>query len=220
MVREKQGGNGVREFRLEGLGLLLVAGVLIVLLGSAFYVGRWYERQVSPVTVGGPVGAAESDPLANVEPPADVDDSADYFDEVQGAEQEAEPQREIPRETSQPAQPAAAEEEPAAPPPATREETATPPRAEEQPPAAPAETVDDGSFYVQVFAGRDRESAEALVRELTGKGHPVRLFSEREGRGALYKVRVGGYATRDEADGVAGRLRQDGYSGAWVTSVE
>jgi DedD protein len=209
MVREKQGGNGVREFRLEGLGLLLVAGVLIVLLGSAFYVGRWYERQVSPVTVGGPVGAAESDPLANVEPPADVDSAADYFDEVQGTEQEAEPQREIPRETPRPAQPTVAEEEPAAPPPA-----------EEQPPAAPAEAASDGSFYVQVFAGRDRASAETLVGELNGKGHPVRLFSEREGRGALYKVRVGGYATRDEADRMAERLRLDGYSGAWVTSVE
>lgn len=209
MVREKQGGNGVREFRLEGLGLLLVAGVLIVLLGSAFYVGRWYERQVGPVAVGGPAGAAVADPLANVEPPADVDGSADYFDDLQGAEKEAEPQREIPRETPQPA-----------PPPAAEEEAASPPPAGAQPDTEPVEASSSGSFYVQVFAGRDRESAEALVRELTGKGHPVRLFSEREGRGALYKVRVGGYATREEAGGMADRLRQDGYSGAWVTSVE
>lgn len=55
---------------------------------------------------------------------------------------------------------------------------------------------------------------------MTAKGHPVRLFSEREGRGALYKVRVGGYSTRDQAGGMADSLRADGYSGAWVTSVE
>lgn len=203
MVGEKQGGNGVRELRLEGLGLLLVAGVLIVLLGGAFYVGRWYERQVGPGAAGAPGGVSLTDPLANVEPPADVDRSADFFDEVQGAEKEAEPQREIPRETPEPAPPQAQEQE-AAPPPAQAE----------------AQAAEGGAYYVQVFAGRDRQSAEALVRELTGKGHPVKLFSEREGRGALYKVRVGGYATREQADGAKDKLIDDGYSGAWVTAVD
>ena len=40
------------------------------------------------------------------------------------------------------------------------------------------------------------------------------------GPGTLYKVRVGGYATRDQAGGIAERLRQEGYRGAWVTSVD
>jgi len=205
MVGEKQGGNGVRELRLEGLGLLLVTGVLIVLLGAAFYVGRWYERQVGPAGAEALAGTALADPLANVEAPADIDRSADYFDEVQGAQKEAEPQREIQRETPEPAPPpaAAAEDAPAS-----------------APAPAPAAADQGGAFYVQIFAGRDRRSAEDLVRELTEKGHPVQLFSEREGRGALYKVRVGGYATRELAGGVAERLRQDGYSGAWVTSVD
>jgi hypothetical protein len=48
----------------------------------------------------------------------------------------------------------------------------------------------------------------------------VRLFSEREGRGALYKVRVGGYPSRDGARSAADRLEREGYSGAWVTEVQ
>lgn len=111
MVGEKQGGNGVRELRLEGLGLLLVAGVLIVLLGGAFYVGRWYERQVGPGSAGAPGSARLTDPLANVEAPADIDRSADFFDDVQGAETEAEPQREVPRESPEPVTPPPAAEE-------------------------------------------------------------------------------------------------------------
>lgn len=216
MVGERRGGDGVREFRLEGLGLLLVAGVLIVLLGGAFYLGRWYERQVGPAAVPGTGGSLLSDPLANIEAPADVDRSADYFDDVQGGQKEAEPQREVPRDRPE-TSPAAAEEQSAAPP---AEQQAAPAPAEERAAAPPAPAQREGSFFVQVFAGRDRQSAETLVRELTGKAYSVRLFSEREGRGALYKVRVGGYATREEASAVADALQQAGYSGAWVTTVE
>lgn len=197
MVGERQGSNGVREFRLEGLGLLIVAGLLIIVLGIAFYLGRWYERQVNPAVGAGPAGALATDPLANVEAPADVDRSADFFDDVSGGQKEAEPQREVQRPEA---------------------ETAPAPPAEEQP--APAEAAPQGTFFVQVFAGRDRQSAEDLVRELTNKSYPVRLFSEREGRGSLFKVRVGGYATREEAGRIAQQLRDAGYGGAWVTTAD
>lgn len=86
----------------------------------------------------------------------------------------------------------------------------TPPRAA---PAAPA----DGPFLVQVFAGRDRRAAEELVETLRGQGYPVRVEGEKEGRGTLLRVRVGGYATRAEAQGVAERLATEGHAGAWVT---
>jgi cell division septation protein DedD len=201
MAGERKQGEAVREFRLEGLGLLLVGGLLIVLLGGAFYLGRWYERQTGPGPSAAAGGALAADPLANISeaaPAADVDQAADFFDEVEGGQKEVEPGREARSEQATPVEPPAAE-----------------PRTAERPAATPA----GGPFYVQVFAGRDREAAEGLVRKLTGGGYQVRLFSEREGRGALYKVRVGGYPSREGARAAANRLEREGYSGAWVTEV-
>jgi cell division septation protein DedD len=200
MANDRKAGDAVREFRLEGVALLLVGGLLLVLLGGAFYVGRWYERQVNPPAGDGLALGADEDPLGNVaqiEPAADVDQAADFFDEAEGGQKELEPAREVARPS--------AESVPAEPPPAT---------------AAPAPAKSGGPFYVQVFAGRDRGAAEGLVGELQKKGFSVRLFSEREGRGALYKVRVGGYASREEAGEAAKQLQGQGYAGAWVTEVE
>ena len=202
MASDPKDGNGVREFRLEGIGLLLVGGLLIVLLGSAFWFGRWYERQLSPGAASAGTATGSIDPLANVaeaEPAADVDEAADFFDEAQGGQKQLEPQREV---RSEPARPA------------------TPPADDAPPPARAAEAPSGGKFYVQVFAGRDRNSAEGLVRDLQGQGYSVRLFSEREGRGALYKVRVGGYPTRDAAAGASDKLKREGHAGAFVTEVD
>ena len=204
MTADRQDDAGVREFRLEGLSLLLVGGVLLVLLSGAFYAGRWYERQVHPG--GRPAAAAgDEDPLASVarvSPEAEIDDEADFFDTTGGDETQLEPQREVPQRTAdEPAPPGPADSAP-------------------EPKEAPASEAAARGFYVQVFAGRDHDAAEKLVDELTGKGLGVRLFTEREGRGALFKVRVGGYPTRDEARTAAESLKRDGYAGAWVTTVE
>ena len=77
-----------------------------------------------------------------------------------------------------------------------------------------------GPYYVQVFAGRDRRAAEGLVGQLQAGNYSVRLFSDRSGGDALFKVRVGGYATEDEARDAAADLVQQGYGGAWVTRLE
>ena len=90
----------------------------------------------------------------------------------------------------------------------------------EQLQALAAEVDAGGNFYVQVFAGRDLQAAEGLIAKLKSQGHRARLFREAEGQGALYKVRVGGYPTRDEARQASQQLVGEGYSGAWVTAVE
>lgn len=95
-------------------------------------------------------------------------------------------------------------------------------QARTEPPSAGApavRTATPGDWFVQVFAGRDREAAEVLVRRLGASGHAVRLDAEAEGQGALYKVRVGGFATKEAADAAAGKLRTEGESGAWVVRL-
>lgn len=93
--------------------------------------------------------------------------------------------------------------------------------ASEVPPPSPrapvAQAAPGGPWVVQVFAGRDRRAAESVVSDLRSRGYPVRLDSQRDGRDALFKVRVGGYGTESEARAVADRLQGEGNSAAWVT---
>jgi cell division septation protein DedD len=143
--------------------------------------------------------SAERGPLAEVQAakPLDSDRGLTYFDDLQGAEQEAEPGREIPIEQPDQATPAVRSLDPALAPPEDVE-------------------LEDGPFYIQVFAGRDRSSAEELVGRLQSGGYRVRLFSERDGPGSLFKVRVGGYPSDARAREISEELKTKGYSGAWV----
>jgi cell division protein FtsN len=87
------------------------------------------------------------------------------------------------------------------------------------PPPAAAE-VTPGPWFVQVFVGRDRQAAEEVVRALRGQRYPVRIDAVAEGAsGSLFKVRVGGFPTKEAADQGAERLHGDGHSGTWVVRV-
>jgi Cell division protein len=135
-------------------------------------------------------GSAEAAPPTVVEP---EEETISFFDRAGGQGQVLEPRREAASRESRP-------EPSASPPPAS--------------PPAPS-----GPWYVQIFAGRDRQAAELVARRHRGKGLAVRLDAEREGTGSLYKVRVGGFPDREAADAAAERLRKEGASGAWVTRL-
>jgi cell division protein FtsN len=195
------GGNGedVREFRLEGVTLVVVAAVLVLALGGAFMVGRWVER--SSLEASGMTAVAAEDPLVNLareEEPADVDQSSNFFDRVEEGGQEAEPGREMERD-----------------PVSTEARTAdTRPTKSRTSPVGSS-----GSYFVQVWAGRDRDAAELLVDKLQGDGYAVKIVSDRVEGDTLFKVRVGGYKTEAEARRMSGELEGKGYRGAWVTTT-
>jgi len=182
-----------REVRIQGIALFVTGGVLIALLALAFWAGRWFERQVSP-----PSASAGREPSGDaVKEDAKAEDLT-FFDTLGGEGRAVEPQREV---RPKPALAEASERAPEA-----AVSSVSPPRG--------------GPFFVQVFAGRDREAAGEIVRSLGGRGYPVSVEGEREGRGALFKVRVGGYRERAEAQVVAERLKREGQAGAWVTKAE
>ena len=58
------------------------------------------------------------------------------------------------------------------------------------------------------------------MRSLKVAGYRVRVDTEGTGEGSLYKVRVGGYSARGDAQVLAERLKNEGYSGAWVIQVD
>jgi len=87
-------------------------------------------------------------------------------------------------------------------------------------PSVPDTPVTAGPWFVQVFVGRDRQAAEEVVRSLRAKRYPVRIDAVAEGSsGKLFKVRVGGFPTKDAADRGAERLHGDGHGGTWVVKV-
>ncbi len=87
-------------------------------------------------------------------------------------------------------------------------------------PAPAAAAVTPGVWFVQVFVGRDRQAAEEVVRSLRAQQYPVRIDAVAEGSsGSLFKVRVGGFPTKEAADSGAERLHGDGHSGTWVVRV-
>lgn len=196
MRPEDRDQEPVREFRLEGFGLALVAVAAVAALAVAFWFGRLYERRY-----GIPEGYASPSELSEGAPgggtgefeEVSAEEGLTFFDTVEGEGKQAEPGRE--------ARADAAPDRPVAPP------------AGEQ--AAPAGA---GPYFVQVFAGRDRTSAERLVTRLDDGGYPVRIV--REQQNSLYKVLVGGYPSREEAVPVVDSLKKDGFAGAWITKVE
>jgi len=192
MDPERNEPEPTHEFRLEGIGLLLGGGLLLAAIVGSFLVGRWYERRSHPPATS---GATESGVLEHVEealPDATAEQGLTFFDEVAGDDRkELEPEREAAK-------------------------TNVPPQVAAKPAAAEEA---DHPYWVQVFAGRDRALAEKQVKSLTEDGLTFRMLTEREGTGALYKVQVGGFPTREEADHAAEELRKAGYS-VWVPPLD
>ncbi len=191
MGPDSAGEPRVRELRLEGLRLAAVAVVVVAALVGSFQLGRWIERG----TLGG-APAAEKDPLRHV---AGDDPSAaghlSFFDTLTGGGKVPEPDREV-RSSPQP------------PPPPIPDAGAD---------RAP---VPRGRYFVQVSALRDRAAAERVARELRGRGYTVQLFPDRDRGGEVMRVRVGSYATREEARAAAQKLGREGHPGAWVSGTD
>lgn len=75
-------------------------------------------------------------------------------------------------------------------------------------PASPAE-----GFVVQLAAFADDKGANALANKLKRANYAAFVEPVSTSRGMLWRVRVGGYASRAEADAARARLKEEGYSG-------
>lgn len=91
--------------------------------------------------------------------------------------------------------------------------TVASPRAREESLAPP-----DGSGYaVQVAALNARGEAEAIARRLSAKGYAAYVQTPGNGTPAVYRVRVGSFKTRREAETVATKLQREEQFKPWVT---
>jgi cell division septation protein DedD len=107
-------------------------------------------------------------------------------------------------------------EAPATPPePAARRADA--PAATPAPPASdvPGEPAGDG-FAIQLAALGKREEAAGIVRRLAGKGYSAYLMAPPAGAPAVYRVRVGKFKDRREAESVSARLQKEEQFKPWI----
>lgn len=72
-------------------------------------------------------------------------------------------------------------------------------------------------YVVQVLAAVKREEAENLARRLTAKGYPTFVSVGDAKVPAKFRVRVGKYSDKREADAIFRRLEQEERFKPWLT---
>ena len=80
--------------------------------------------------------------------------------------------------------------------------------------AVPSEPAGEG-FSIQLAALAKREEAEGIVRRLSGKGYAAYLIAPASGA-PVYRVRVGKFKDRREAESVSSRLQKEEQFKPWI----
>ena len=147
-----------------------------------------------------PPPPAGSDPTAATPPPA-VDDLT-YFNRLEKPNQPAEELKPAPE------RPAAA--------PAGQAAHATPTPAAREPVSSPAEPGGQG-YALQIAALRDRAEADAIAKRLASKGYAAYVLAPANGTLAVFRVRIGKFKTRRDAETVAAKLQKEEQFKPWIT---
>jgi cell division septation protein DedD len=227
--------DAFREIQLNGkqlVFLFMVATVFsVVIFLCGVFVGRGVRAErapliadvagSSPVTTPDVVTSQEppapppagSDPTAAPPPPA-VDELS-YFnrlDKSSAAPEDLKPATSAPAPAAKaaaapPSSPAPKNEPPAA---VTAKNTETPP------PATGAEPAGSG-FALQITALREKGEAETIARRLSTKGYSAYVLTPAKGASAVYRVRIGKFKTRREAEAMAARLQKEEQFTPWIT---
>jgi cell division septation protein DedD len=232
--------DGFHEIQLNGKQLVFlfmaatVVSVVIFLCGVLVGRGVKTERAVSsadaaavaavaepaplPPAVAAPP-AAGTDPTTAAPPPAVGD--LTYFNRL---EKKTQPQEDLRPALAPPAP--AERDKPSlmtAPPPAPSPgPAARRPAAAASPAAAPSvhspsTSLVAGDGYVVQVAAVPEHDADTIVKRLSSKGYGVFVIAPGAAAPALYRVRVGKFKTRREAEAVASKLQKEEQFKPWIT---
>jgi cell division septation protein DedD len=235
--------DGFHEIQLNGKQLVFlfmaatVVSVVIFLCGVLVGRGVRAERSASlsdattptiepaPQTAPATTTPAASDPTAAAPPPT-VDDLS-YFNRLGKQAQPADDLKPASAGANPPASaaakaPATARQAsaaptpapaPAPPPPAPKPQPAS--AAVANPPAASAGGAD--GYVIQVAAMREHGDADAMARRLSAKGYSAFVMAPGAATPTMYRVRVGKFKTKREAEAVASRLQTEEQFKPWIT---
>ena len=193
--------DGFHEIQLSGKQLVFVGMTVTIVFVAIFLCGVLVGRNTRPPRDGAAIETASVTPPAapttsaeagppTTEPPAPpVEDELSYPKRLESKN----PQEQL---KPAPQQPVA---KPAAPTPSAA--------------AAPAVDVPTsgkpGTWIVQVMALSNRAAAADIVKRLIAKGHPAYLELPARGAPQTYRVCVGRYRDRRDADQVAQRIKKE-----------
>lgn len=216
--------EGFREIQLNGKQLVFlfmaatVVSVVIFLCGVL--VGRGVRAQTGGVADNAPIStvaettptqvatpapapAAGSDPTTVAAPPPAADELS-YFNRLERPDASPEQLKPTPEKTvapverSTPAPASAAAPTPAAAPPSSAEPAGL-------------------GFAVQIAALNVRSEADAIAKRLSSKGYAAYVLAPPNGTPSVFRVRVGKFNTRREAETVAAKLQKEEQFKPWVT---
>jgi cell division septation protein DedD len=216
--------DGFHEIQLNGKQLVFlfmaatVVSVVIFLCGVLVGRGVRAERgiEVAELSTADPAPQqaaasptstpAGSDPTAASAPPA-VDDLS-YFNRLEGSNP---PPEQLKATAPAAAAPAAGKRAPA-----QRAATAPPPVNAPAPAAATNEPQGTG-YAVQIAALNVRSEADAIARRLATKGYAAYVLDPAAGTPQIYRVRIGKFGSRREAETIATKLEKEEQFKPWVT---
>jgi cell division septation protein DedD len=213
--------DGFHEIQLSGKQLvflfIVTTTVIVVVFLCGVKVGRGARAaqgeadQISAAATPSTQPVPDAGPPA-AEPPApaaETPDALSYHERLKGA---APREETLKQKAETPPQPTTEPAPKPAPP-------ASAPR-----PASAAESAGvpiagrPGTWAVQVIATRDRDMATSIIKRLVGRGYPAFLVAPPAGAGpAYYKVHVGRYSDRGEAEQVSLRIKKEEQFQSWIT---
>lgn len=209
--------DGFHEIQLSGKQLvflfIVTTSVIVAVFLCGVLVGRGAKAARIDERDAASSAPAAAPPVADVGPPAaeppapapETPEPLSYPDRLQGKGAAPETLKPQPKESP-----------PVAPPPVARPAPSRP--------APPAPAADDvpmagrpGTWVVQVIATRDRSVATSVVKRLGGKGYPAFLVNPAAGSAQpFYKVHVGRYGDRREAEQVSLRIKKEEQFQSWI----
>jgi cell division septation protein DedD len=204
--------EGFHEIQLNGKQLVFlfmaatVVSVVIFLCGVMVGRGVVRAQQANPSTTVAEDEATDPTlagrtpptiPAGSSEAPLSTQETLTYPERLEEPEPPVETLRDLPAPTPQPTAGIA-------PPP----ERGTPPTVGSEPAGS--------GFVVQVAAVRQRGEADTIARRLATKGYPAFVTSP-PGAPHLFRVRIGKYQDRREAESIAGRLETEEQFKPWIT---
>jgi cell division septation protein DedD len=209
------------EIALTNRQVLIAFAILLVCLVAAFLAGVWVGRGDTPAP---PARLAQ-------EAPADAGDDEEgeplsFFSGDAGEPAAAEPAAApTPTTLAEDLGESAAAGEPEPPPApaageaaaAARVPAARPPGAAEPAPPAAEPALAAGEVVIQVLSSRDRAQAQSMVERLLASGRDAYLSPVESGGQTLYRVRIGPFADRAQAQRVADEVRRQLKVDTWIT---
>jgi cell division septation protein DedD len=227
--------DGFHEIQLSGKQLvflfMLASSLAVAIFLCGVQVGRKVPTdRVSVTDATDPITTAAADPAPAstpsqpvassgppaAEPPAPADDNLSYAKRLPAEAPPAETLK-TPTDTPAPKPPQVAKvQESSKPQEAPKPQDAPKPQqptksaeAAKAAPAAVASTGRAGQWIVQVISLQDRGAAAGIAKRLSGKGYPAFVLDPSPGAPRIYRVQVGGFPDKNDAEQAARRLEKD-----------